>query len=625
MSTLRVILDGIWRGLDGLRKVLHLLLLVVIFGAIIWAVSSSVPSVPQRAALVIRPQGRLVEQLSGDPVQRAIQNARGQARQETSLWDLAHAVRAAASDRRIRVLVLRLDKMEGAGQPELAELATAIQKFRASGKPVIAYGTAFDQDQYYLAAQAQKIYLDPTGYVMIEGYSRYPLYFKGLLQKIGVDVNVFRVGTFKSAVEIFTRDNMSTADKQQSQAYLNVLWSSYQKAVTDARKLPAGAIESYVDSLPKTVSAAGGDAAKVALQAGLVTGLADKLQVERDLIALVGEDRSTGSFNQVSAEDYARVVGAQEKVHGGDGHARIGIIVASGDILDGKQPPGSIGGDSLSRLIRQAQTDKDIKAVVLRVDSPGGSVAASEEVYRQLEALRAAGKPLVVSMGELAASGGYYISAPANQIWASPATLTGSIGIFAIIPTIDQTLSKIGVSVDGIGTTPLAGALSIDRPLSTEASELIQSQIDRGYQQFVGRVAAGRRETPQQIDAIGQGRVWAGADARRIGLVDHLGTMEDAVKAAARLAKVTSYQVEFIHPHLSWAESLFQQSEAKAAAAAVTLFNADAQSFGLAEVSARLGPVEHDLSQLARFSVPGHLYSYCFCGLSAGSRSPAPL
>lgn len=617
MSTLRAILGGIWRGLDGLRKILHLILLVVIFGTIVWAVSSSVASVPQRAALVVEPEGRLVEQLSGDPVERAIQNAQGDERKEAPLWDLVRAIRGAAADRRIRVLVLRLDKMEGAGQPELEELAAAIDAFRASGKPVIAYGTAYDQDQFYLAAQANKVYLDPTGYVMIEGYSRYPLYFKGLLQKIGVDVNVFRVGTFKSAIEIFTRDNMSPADKQQSEAYLDVLWSSYQKAVMQARKLAAGSIESYVDSLPKTVSAADGDAAKVALQAGLVTALADKLQVERDLIGLVGEDHSNGSFNQISAQDYARIVNAQRKLHDGDGNARIGVIVASGDILDGKQPPGSIGGDSLSRLIREAQMDKDIKAVVLRVDSPGGSVAASEEIYRQLEALRASGKPLVVSMGELAASGGYYISAPANQIWASPATLTGSIGIFAVIPTIDQTLNKIGVSVDGVGTTPLAGALSIDRPLSTEVSQLIQSQIDRGYQQFVDRVAAGRRETPQQIDSIGQGRVWAGADARRIGLVDRLGTMEDAVKAAARLANITSYQVEFIHPHLSWAESLFQQSEAKAAAGVASVFHAQAQPFGLSEVSERLGPVERNLSRLARFSVPGHLYSYCFCSATS--------
>src|SRR5581483_9234461 len=612
-TTLRAILSGIWRGLDGLRRVLHLILLVVIFGFILWAVSSSLPGVPERAALVVQPQGTLVEQLSGDPVQRALENAQGQQRQETLLWDLLDAIRGAATDKHIRVLVLDLDKMQGAGQPMLEELARAIQEFRASGKPVIAYGTTFDQDQYYLAAQADRVYLDPTGYVMIEGFSRYPLYFKGLLQKLGVDVNVFRVGTFKSAIEIFTRNDMSPADKQQSLAYLDVLWSSYQKALTAARKLPADAIASYVSSLPSAVSGANGDAAKVALQAKLVTALVDNLQMERQLIGMVGEYKSTGSFNRISAEDYARIVHAQKKFHDGDGSASIGVIVASGDIADGRQPPGTIGGDSLSELIRQARIDKDIKAVVLRVDSPGGSVAASEEIYRELQALRAAGKPLVVSMGDLAASGGYYISAPANQIWASPATLTGSIGIFAVIPTINQTLSKVGVSVDGVGTTPLAGSLTIARPLSKEASELVQSQIDRGYQQFVARVASGRRETPQQIDAIGQGRVWAGADARRIGLVDRLGDLEDAEKAAAQLAHVTQYHVEFIQPHLSWAQQLFQQTQVRAAVAAVSLFHVDTQAFGLAEVASRLDPVAKDLRQLARFSVPGHLYSYCFC------------
>jgi protease IV len=613
MSTLRAILLGIWRGLDGLRKVLHLLLLIVIFGVIIWALSSSAPTVSGRTALLVQPEGQLVEQLSGDAVQRAVQNAQGEKRQETLLWDLVEAIRGAATDNRIRVLVLDLDKMEGAGQPELEELASAIGAFRASGKPVIAFGTTYDQDQYYLAAQADKVYLDPTGFVMIEGYSRYSLYFKGLLQKLGVDVNVFRVGTFKSAVEIFTRNDMSPADKQQSQAYLGVLWSTYQKAVTSARKLPAGAIESYVDSLPQTVGAANGDAAKVALQAGLVTALANKLQVRGELVRLVGEDRSTGSFNQISAEDYARIVDARKKIHDGDGNARIGVIVASGDIDDGKAPPGTIGGDSLSELIREARSDRDIKAVVLRVDSPGGSVAASEEIYQELQALRAAGKPLVISMGDLAASGGYYISAPANQIWASPATLTGSIGIFAIIPNITQTLSKVGVGADGVGTTPLAGALTIDRPLSPEISGLLQSQVDRGYQEFLDRVAAGRRETPQQIDAIGQGRVWAGADGRRIGLVDRLGTLEDAVQAAAQLAKVTHYQVEFVQPHFSWAEQVFEQAQSRAAASAVSLFQADTQSLGLLQMANRLDPVASSLEQLTRFSVPGHLYSYCFC------------
>jgi protease-4 len=618
MSTLRAILSGIWRGLDGVRKVLHLLLLLVIFGVIVWAVSSSTPSVPERAALVVKPEGRLVEQLSGDPVQRAIENAQGQERPQTLLWDLVDAVRAAATDKRIRVLVLDLDDLQGAGQPELAELASAIRKFRASGKPVIAFGTAYDQDQYYLAAQAQQVYLDPTGYVMIEGFGRYSLYFKGLLQKVGVDVNVFRVGAFKSAVEIFTRSDMSADDKEQSLAYLNVLWSTYQQALTAARKLPSDAISSYVDSLPKTVSAADGDAAQVALKAGLVTALANRLQVERYLVGLVGKDPATGSFNGISAEDYAHIVHAQKKP---DHDARIGVIVASGDIEDGRQPPGTIGGDSLSALIREARRDKDIKAVVLRVDSPGGSVAASEEIYQELEALRAAGKPLVVSMGDLAASGGYYISAPANQIWASPATLTGSIGIFAIIPTIDQTLDKIGVSTDGVGTTALAGALTIVRPLGPQISELLQSQVDRGYQEFVNRVAAGRRETPQQIDSIGQGRVWAGADARKIGLVDHLGDLEDAVKAAAHLANITRYQVQFIQPHVSWAEQLIQQTQARAAVAAASLLPAAAPSLGLARVADQLNPLTRNIARLARFSVPGHLYSYCFC-TATNSSSP---
>jgi protease-4 len=618
MSTLRAILSGIWRGLDGVRKVLHLLLLLVIFGVIVWAVSSSTPSVPERAALVVKPEGRLVEQLSGDPVQRAIENAQGQERPQTLLWDLVDAVRAAATDKRIRVLVLDLDDLQGAGQPELAELASAIRKFRASGKPVIAFGTAYDQDQYYLAAQAQQVYLDPTGYVMIEGFGRYSLYFKGLLQKVGVDVNVFRVGAFKSAVEIFTRSDMSADDKEQSLAYLNVLWSTYQQALTAARKLPSDAISSYVDSLPKTVSAADGDAAQVALKAGLVTALANRLQVERYLVGLVGKDPATGSFNGISAEDYAHIVHAQKKP---DHDARIGVIVASGDIEDGRQPPGTIGGDSLSALIREARRDKDIKAVVLRVDSPGGSVAASEEIYQELEALRAAGKPLVVSMGDLAASGGYYISAPANQIWASPATLTGSIGIFAIIPTIDQTLDKIGVSTDGVGTTALAGALTIVRPLGPQISQLLQSQVDRGYQEFVNRVAAGRRETPQQIDSIGQGRVWAGADARKIGLVDHLGDLEDAVKAAAHLANITRYQVQFIQPHVSWAEQLIQQTQARAAVAAASLLPAAAPSLGLARVADQLNPLTRNIARLARFSVPGHLYSYCFC-TATNSSSP---
>ena len=287
--------------------------------------------------------------------------------------------------------------------------------------------------------------------------------------------------------------------------------------------------------------AAGGNAAQVALEAGLVTGIKSRLDVEKRLIDLVGEDDTTGSFKSVSTTDYARVTHADMKIHA-DGKPRVGVIVASGEILDGDQPPGTVGGDSTARLIRQARLDKNIKAVVLRVNSPGGSVMASEEIYRELLALRAAGKPVIVSMSTLAASGGYYISAPADEIWASPATLTGSIGIFAIIPTIDKTLGKVGVTVDGVGTTPLAGQLRIDRPMSDDSRALLQSQIGRGYEEFLERVSTGRKKTREEIDAIAQGRVWAGTDAKRLGLVDELGSFDDAVKSAARRAKLTDYR-----------------------------------------------------------------------------------
>ncbi len=613
MGTLRAIFRGLWRGLDGLRKLLHLLLLLLVLALVIAALRASSPSMPERAALVVAPRGKLVEQLSGNAVQRAIENAQGGGQQETLLWNLVGAIRAAATDRRIGVLVLDLDKLQGAGQPMLEELAGAIQRFRASGKPVIAYGMAYDQDQYYLAAQANQVYLDPTGFVMIEGFSQYELYFKDLLQKVGVNVNVFRVGKYKSAVEIFTRDNMSKADKKQTTDYLNVLWSSYQQAIARARKLPADAVANYVSNLPQAVTAANGDAAKVALQAGLVTGLESKQRVDQRLIRMVGLDRSTGTFNQISAGDYAHIVDAENQFDHGDGPARIGVIVASGDIDDGNQPPGTIGGESLSRLIREVRFDKSIKAVVLRIDSPGGSVTAAEQIYRQLVALRAAGKPLVVSMSDLAASGGYYIAAPANQIWASPATLTGSIGIFAVIPTVNQTLGKVGVNVDGLGTTPLAGQLNPLVPLSPETSQLLQSQVGEGYQQFVDLVASGRHQTPQQIDAIAQGRVWAGAEARRIGLVDHLGTLEDAIHAAAHLAHVTSYQVEFVHPHLSWSERLVQDTQAHAATAMISMMGAYRQDLGLDAMAEDFSPLARELGHLARFSERGRLYSYCFC------------
>ena len=602
---------GLWRGLDGLRKVLHLILLLVVFAFLIALMHAGAPRVPTKAALLLQPEGELVEQLSGDPLERAVAQVQGDGHNETLLWDLVDSLHAAAGDARIQAVALDLEKFDGGTQPALEELATALREFRAAGKKVVAYGTELTQERYYLAAQADEVYLDPMGFVLIDGHDRYRIYFKDALDKLGVEINVFRVGAFKSAVEAYTRNNMSPEDREESRAYLGALWGSYQEAVSRARKLPADALAKYVDSLAKTVPAAGSDAAQVALKAGLVTGLKNQLDVDKRLIDLVGEDDSDGSFNSVSVADYVRYAHAEKKLHA-QGKPRIGVIVAAGEILDGEQPPGTIGGDSLAHLIRNARLDKNVKAVVLRVDSPGGSVLASEEIYRELKALRAAGKPVVVSMSGYAASGGYYISAPADEIWASPATITGSIGIFAIIPTVDKTLGKIGIGVDGVGTTPLSGQLRLDRPLGEEARTLLQSQVSRGYDEFFERVASGRKKTRAQVDEIAQGRVWAGADAHRLGLVDQLGSFNDAVKAAARRAKLSSYSAEFLEPELTWAQELALQLKSGLAR---TLFHASPGERALVQIAQRLDPVTREAQRLARFSAPNRLYAYCFCEL----------
>jgi protease-4 len=606
--TARSFFSGLWRALDGLRKGLHLILLLVIFGVLFGVLRGSVPLVPSKAALVVAPQGPLVEQLSGDPRARALDEALGNEREEALLWDLLDSIRAAASDKRIQVLVLDLDKLESATQPALAELAAAIREFRASGKKVIAYGVELTQERYYLAAQADEIYLDPMGFVLVQGYDRYRTYLKDALDKLGVDINVFRVGTFKSAVETFTRTNMSPEDREESRSYLTALWNAYQEEVTKARKLPPDALAKYVDTFMQSVPAAKGDAAKIALSDGLVTGLKTQLEVEKRLQELVGENDQGDSFSGVSSSDYLRVARADKKLN--LNKQKVGVIVAAGEILDGDQPPGTIGGDSTARLIREARTDKDVKAVVLRVDSPGGSVLASEEIYRELVALRAAGKPLVVSMGGYAASGGYYISAPADEIWASPATITGSIGIFAIIPTVDKTLGKIGVGVDGVGTTALSGQVRIDRPLSEGVRGVLQAVTTHGYDEFVARVAAGRKKTPAEVDAIAQGRVWAGVDAKRNGLVDQLGSFNEAVQAAARRAKLTGYSTKFIEPKLTWAETLVMNLRSRLIRSFV---HASPDQAALAQLAQRLDPVTHQLAILSRFSTPNRLYAYCFC------------
>jgi len=603
-----------------LRRFLHLLVLLVIAGFILGALRGSVPHVPEQAALVVAPSGILVEQLSGDPLSRAVAQARGQGHDETSLWDLIDSIRAAAKDARIRVLVLNFDQMTGvAGQPTMAELVKAIREFKTSGKKVIAYGQAYDRDGYYLAAVADEIYVDPLGYVLVDGYSRYRWYYKDIIDKFNVDINVFRVGKYKSAVEDYTRTDMSPEDRQESLAYLSALWRGYQTAVDGARGLPAGAIANYTNGLPQAAEDAKGAGAQIALKARLVTGIKSATEVAHRISEITGAD-DDGGFRQVSVEDYARIV------HSGTGLSRrdrnrVAVIVAVGEIQDGNQPPGTIGGESTARLLREARLDDKIRAIVLRVDSPGGSVTASEAIYREMLALHAAGKPIVVSMANYAASGGYYISAPADEIWASPATITGSIGIFAELPNVNRALAKVGIGVDGVGTTPLAGQLRQDLsvlsvPLAEGTRKLLQATVDYGYSQFLEHVGSGRHKTVAQVDDIAQGRVWAGVDAQANGLVDHLGSFDDAIKAAAARAHLTDYKLQFLEPELSWAQSLALQVKVRAVRLVASTGLADLTGLaplgGLAPL-VQSTPMARELVRLSHFNRADRLYAYCFC------------
>jgi protease-4 len=506
------------------------------------------------------------------------------------------------------VLVIDTEYFEGAGQPTLEELAKAIGEFKKAGKKVIAFGTAFEKPQYYLAAQANEIYVDPLGMVLIDGYESYYMFWKGAIDKIGADVHIFRVGKYKSAVEPYSRTDMSPEAKEETSVFLNSLWQSYQSAMVSARKLKPDAIASYTSTLSDQIVESGGHSAEVALKAGLVTGIKSRVEVEQLVAQIVGEDEQEGGFKGVSVHDYIRVVRAEQKLRGSSD--KIGVVVASGEILDGEQPPGTIGGTSTARLIREARMDDNVKAVVLRVDSPGGSMLGAEEIHREIGLLKAAGKPFVVSMGDLAASGGYYIAAPADEIWASPATITGSIGIFAVVPTVDKTLGKLGVTVDGVGTTQLSGQQRLDRPLGEDAKKIVQATIDRGYEEFLGRVSTGRKKTRDEVNEIAQGRVWTGADALKLGLVDHLGSFDDAVKAAAKRAKLEKWDLQFEEPSLSWAQQLALQVRVKVIG---SLFSMDDSTRRLLQVAEKLDPLTKEVERLNRMSVPNRVYAYCFC------------
>jgi len=608
-------LRSAWHGLDVLRRVLHLLLLLGLLALLVAALRSSIPRLPERGALVLRPSGEIVEQLSGQPFERALSEAQGQAAPQTLLSDLTDAIRKAATDRRVQALLIETDDLTGAGLPELEELAAAIGEFRRSGKKVVARGSYFLDSQYYLAAQADELYLDPMGFVMLTGYDRYRMYYKDAIGKLNVDVHLIRAGKFKSAAEPFVRNDMSPEDREASLAYLQALWAYYRRGLGSVRHLKPDAVDAYVNGYAASLRLAGGDMAKLAADAGMVTALRTGAQVEQRMIELVGRDAEAHSFHAIALEDYGRVLRTEARLRRG-GERAIGVVVASGEILDGTQPAGTVGGDSTAALLRRARDDNAIKAVVLRIDSPGGSVLASEQIYREVLALRAAGKPVIASMGELAASGGYYIAAGADEIIASASTITGSIGVFAVLPTLDRTLAKLGVQVDGVGTTALSGSMRVDRPLKPEIEAILQAGVDHSYAEFLQRVASGRHRSVAAIDEIAQGRVWAGSDAQRIGLVDTIGGYEDALHAAAKRAGLgKTFDVRVIEPDLSFTDQLLVNLRGSTVKTLRGLGYRDAGAAALAtQLSPQLKPLQRELLRWQRLAAtPGRTLAYCFC------------
>ncbi len=573
-------------------------------------------SIDDNIALVLAPSGSLVEQLDADPGQQFLEDISGEMPSQSSLRELIEALNAAQNDDRIAFAVLKLDGLWGAGLAQLDELRAAMSAFQASGKRIVAYGAWYDQTQYYAAAQADEVVLDPYGVVSVEGFSSYTNYFKDALDKLGVNVHVFRVGEYKSAVEPFTRNDMSSEARLANLQWLGDLWSAYGDAVVAGRKLETGAVDAYVNGMVEGLKANGGDSAAYARDRGLVTQLETLTEFRTRMAQNVGVDDEHGSFRQIHYQDYLSALHREQRIEkaAGDGGI-VALVVVQGEIVDGPGEPGQAGGDTIFDLLDDARRDPDVRAVVLRIDSPGGSVWAAEQIRRAVNNLRAEGKPVVASMSSVAASGGYWVAMDTDQIWAHPTTITGSIGVFGLIPTLERTLEKIGVHTDGVGTTPMAGAFRIDRPLSPDVQVIIQAGIDKVYKDFIGGVSAGRKLPIEKVDALARGRVWSGANAREMGLVDKFGSLEDAGAAAATLAGLDpeTYLLDERLPDRGFAASVLTQFSGALDARALGALVPGAHSL------VKQLQMQTDVQQLlGSFNDPRGAYARCFCTVSAG-------
>ncbi|AXR06837.1 signal peptide peptidase SppA [Salinimonas sediminis] len=554
---------GLWTVLNFCRKLFFNIIFIFIVVAILIAISADKKPVSVRpdSALYMNLKGQLViEKEAVDPFEQFMQEAFGDEPENPELLvrDLVKILSNAKQDKRIKALVLDLKEFEGGGLDKLREVSQAIDDFKLSGKPVYAIGDYYSQNQYYLAAHADHVYLNPMGALLLEGYGRFGLYFKDMLEKLKVSTHIFRVGTYKSAVEPFLRNDMSDAAKQANREWLDTYWAQYKQDVAAARGLDEGNFDEKLDVLVEKFDAAQGDFAQYALSNGWVDALKTRSDIREELAALVGRDETEMGVNTTSFYDYLRVINPPMPDMSVSDGAKVAVVVAKGEILDGDQQAGTIGGDSTARLLRQARMDESVKAVVMQVDSPGGSSFASEVIRQEVLELQAAGKPVVVSMGTYAASGGYWISAPADKIYASESTITGSIGVFGMFMTFEKSLDYLGVNSDGVGSTEIAG-LSPARELDPRFGDILQRSVESNYTKFITMVGKYRDMSPEQVDDIAQGRVWIGTKAKELGLVDELGDLNDAIAAAAQFAELEEYDVVYEHHKLSPQEQFWKE------------------------------------------------------------------
>ena len=604
-SVLRRVMRAIWNGITRVRLVLSNLLFLAFLAVLYYIYVGGAPEpLPARAALLLNPMGSIVDQrVPTMPVQALLGESTPEDH-EVLLRDVIDAIDYARDDPAINSLVMELDYLMYVGISKSQEIARALQAFRASGKPVVAVGDYYTQDQYLLASQADTVITDPLGAVALEGFASYRNYFAEALDKLSVNMHVFRAGEHKSAMEPFVRNDMSAGEKAVTRRWLNVLWNQFTAAVETQRKLAAGAIDDYVNGFPQRLAQADGNAARTALQAGLVDRVLNRREANEYLVELVGASDDEGLYEAVPFEHY---VLRKRRLSLPDLSAdQVAVITAQGNMLPGEQPPGSIGGDSLAQLIRSAAEQDGVKAIVLRVNSGGGSMFAAEIIRQQILDARAAGMPVVVSMGAVAASGGYYIATAADEIWATPSTITGSIGVFAAFPTFEDSLQRLGVHTDGVGTTSLAGSLRLDRPLNPALVDVLNSSVNYAYRRFLQIVAEGRNLPVDTVDTLAQGRVWSAPDALEHDLIDGVGSLEQAVAAAAGRAGLEDYETVQVELPRSASELILERLAER-----MGVLGRWAATPAAASLSSLLRPLTLAAAEMHQLQDPGHLYLRC--------------